>query len=273
MAAARGFLPEDGHLDRLPPAYEAWERVSERLPELNRSGGLPAAVGALPHLDAAGLRGGAELRRACVLLSQLVQSYVNGPTVPWKELPGGVGDGSGARRTRVPAAIARPFLHVCRRAGLPPVLVASVADIWNCVPREGAEAGPRGMRLVSSMTGTKSEQGFHFVPGAMHRAAAPLVDRLTQGLPAACARMDDPWIEALCAEIAALWATLREQLLETWQEVDPREWYVVYRPLLSGWWPDPIVLCGAGAGGDDVPCVAKGPSAGQSAMFALFDSL
>ena len=51
--------------------------------------------------------------------------------------------------------------------------------------------------------------------------------------------------------------------------------YDIYRPLLGAFWPDGVTLEGVGPNGvgpdGDVVVRAKGPSAGQSTMFMLFD--
>jgi len=48
------------------------------------------------------------------------------------------------------------------------------------------------------------------------------------------------------------------------------EFYDVYRPLLGAFWPDGIWLDGVGDGGREL-VKWKGPSAGQSTMFVVFD--
>ena len=46
----RGFLPEKC-LQRLPPQWDSWESLVERLPELNKSKSLREAVDALPLIE------------------------------------------------------------------------------------------------------------------------------------------------------------------------------------------------------------------------------
>ena len=55
-------------------------------------------------------------------------------------------------------------------------------------------------------------------------------------------------------------------------EVSVSGFYDIYRPLLGAFWPDGVTLEGAGPDPDGAAVVrAKGPSAGQSTMFMLFD--
>eukprot|EP00756_Hemistasia_phaeocysticola_P059287 Hpha_TRINITY_DN36027_c0_g1::TRINITY_DN36027_c0_g1_i1::g.170740::m.170740/K00463/IDO, INDO; indoleamine 2,3-dioxygenase len=279
LAPGQGFLPAEPCIERLTaPGWRDWEDAASSLPELNKTQRIAEVVQALPEVAVSGLEP-AELRRACVLACVLVHSYVNGPTVPWSRLPGGIGDGTGQRRTRVPTNLARGFLDATQQLGLPPVLVATVADIWNCVGPVGAPArevkGASQMRLLTSMTGTSAELGFHAVPGVMHRVAAPLVSRLLMELPRivraeGAARYNGA--EALLRQMTATWRDMRDQLELTWSAVDQGIWWDVYRPLLGGFHPDGITLCGCGKGGSDLQVSPKGPSAGQSTMIALFDT-
>lgn len=72
--------------------------------------------------------------------------------------------------------------------------------------------------------------------------------------------------------------------------LDKEDFYIKYRPLLAAFWPEEIILRGVGKGDGlsvkivqpTVPCwdgpqglevKAKGPSAGQSTMIVLFDTL
>lgn len=155
--ANTGFLDPEP-LQKLPAAYDEWEAVIAKLPELNAAGRLEEAVGALPprsfeELPADDLR---LMHRAHVVLSLLVQSYINGPSVPWdKSSPealaalaaNGVtleeirvaqqrrqkaGSSASSRRSELPAVLAKPFALVCGRLGLPELICCSATfDTWN----------------------------------------------------------------------------------------------------------------------------------------------
>ena len=172
--SALGFLPStpparlSGH-----PDYAALESLSARLPELNRSGGLVGAVDALRCLPEAaivrlGEPGNApELRRAYVLLAQLVHSYAHAgkvehwapPTATRAKGTGGGGTAGDAgsiddgnaddsdaasappspgaseavseEAVVIPGQLAVPFHFCCAALGLPPVLTAAATDLWN----------------------------------------------------------------------------------------------------------------------------------------------
>ena len=132
-----GFLPERP-MERLEGStFMAWEELSEQLPYLNQTGKLRAAVDRMPMVGAGALAGlehqPRQLKRACVLLSELVHSYVYGDLVPWERLDGGVAREAEAVKAvrEVPAQLAVPFVRVCETLGLPPVLCASTTDLWN----------------------------------------------------------------------------------------------------------------------------------------------
>jgi hypothetical protein len=184
-----GFLPTTC-LERLPPAFEAWEALADALPKLNRAGALCAAVDALPVLDAASLVSRAEQRRACWLLAALAHSYMNGWNVCWRLLdeddtldvagaPTQPPAGAGGLR-RLPSQLARPWFEVSGALGMPPVLTAAAGDLWNWRTTAATDADAVGMAtlpaaglaaaglsllerldVVSSMTGSDTEQGFY----------------------------------------------------------------------------------------------------------------
>ena len=130
-------MPDD-LLQRLPPPFEPWERLVERLAELNYSRGLREVVDKeLALVDPTLLSGLPQLRRANLLVGMLVQSYVNGETVPWETLRGRPctaamaaapkGKGVGAACPVLPPQLAIPWHHICKALDLPHILCAAVS--------------------------------------------------------------------------------------------------------------------------------------------------
>eukprot|EP00937_MAST-01D_sp_MAST-1D-sp2_P000272 g272.t1 len=292
-------------VERLPASHSAWEALSEQLPRLNRAQRLRAAARELPVLDIPHDWDDAQCKRAYVLLGQLVHSYVNNHRVPWHKQPtaraaadtDAVAPPATASAvlpphaavtsapppetptpkppTRVPPALAMPFHAVCARLGLPCVLTSAL-DLWNWrrAPRAvdaGIPAGdPRGMRVISSMTGTAAESGFHMIPTAMQMAAAhgglvwQVLDAPLWAARGAAALREgagrDGAAEA-CLAAASLVRTLellavalrrfRVIFGSVRELVDVDAFYDVYRPLLGGWWPQGIVLEGVAPGEDE----------------------
>ena len=135
--------------------FEPWESLSARLPALVKT---PDALRAeideqLPCLDAARLTSTAMLRRAYVLLGQLVHGYCFASA----DAPGPAplpADGL----LRVPPQLAKPWHQVCDRLGLPCVLTAIGVDAWNWQridPAKPIELG--NITCLSTITGTRSE--------------------------------------------------------------------------------------------------------------------
>ncbi len=283
--------------------------MADALPELNRGGRLVAAVDALPVCSAESLRSEPQLRRAYIVLCQLLHSYVHHPNVPWERLdpqgppppPPSTSHDSGVRR--VPRQLAVPLLQVCARLGLPPVLTAAV-DLWNWRRRRPGdwgeeEDGDRGqgvqaagalrlddLEIVSTMTGTDTEKYFHLVPCAIqaclgpvvvamylapNRLFAPLISSHSSGMGEVSAE-----VVAAVEESTSLFRQVRGAMTEAIKvlemipsRVDPDIFYHVYRPLLAGFYPDGVCL---EIGETQTHMVhPKGPSAGQSAVFILLD--
>lgn len=139
--------------------------------------------------------------------------------------------------TALPAALAVPWLRVCVELGLPPVLCASVVDMWNWVPPPpGAPFEPAQLSCISTMTGTQAEVMFHMLPCAMQNAAGPLVARLL-GVPALLRAPGCGGARALALllrDVAAVLRTWRRFFAEVHSLVDRAMFYDVYRPLLGG---------------------------------------
>lgn len=133
----RGFMPSTQSCKLASPVYAAWEALSAELPKLNRTGTLRARVAALPIISTAGLSSGAELRRAYVLLGQIVHSWVHGGKVLWPgHDPLSISDDASAVTAEtglpvVPAQLAVPWYQVCKALGMPLILCAAGCDMWN----------------------------------------------------------------------------------------------------------------------------------------------
>lgn len=145
----RGFLPEKC-IQRLPPQWDEWEGLVERLPELNRTKCLRKAVDALPLIEPP--REVAELQRACVVLGQLSHSYINGGSVPWESIDEAKSmeiDDIAGKPTVLPPALAVPWLKVNGALGMPPVLTAML-DLWNWRRPQGAAFSPEEVECIST---------------------------------------------------------------------------------------------------------------------------
>lgn len=274
----------------LPLKFEAWEQLASRLPELNRAGKLRAAVDALSTIgvEPGELQDDA-LRRARVILTCLVHSYVFGHKVPWCDLqqqcPGGGYKYVSPTEERAPSAeeplpalpeqLATPWRLVSSLLGMPLVLTATDADLWNSAPYARRDASPADWlpqyRQLFSMTRTRSERGFHAVPHAVNRALAPVVPALVLA-PAHVKRRDMRALRELCTQLEAALSLAKSQLAHIYTEVDPSEFYDFYRFLLGGW-PEGGLSLPASPAHKLAAGTAEhvGPSAGQTAVIILVD--
>lgn len=214
-----------------------------------------------------------DLQRAYVLLGQAVHSWVHGANVPWPENPVLQRRDPAVPRV-VPRQIAVPFASVCARLGLPCVLTAAGTDLWNWrMVNPAAYMTMDNLRCLSTMTGLDTEVGFHLVPLCMmHRIeqGGLLVQMLN--VPYWLAYQDFHRVVATLRGLAEALGDCRTMFLSMKQHVDINEFYNLYRPLLSGFSPEGVVLEGVGPTG--ITTVdPNGPSAGQHVIFAAIDLL
>ena len=193
----------------LPEAFAAWERIALDLPALNRSARLRAAVDRAEPVDplAVAALGPSEQRRAYVLFAAIAHSYVNGGSVPWAKLDSASATASpavasSAPMPELPAQLAAPWRAVCAELGVPCVFnptpnpspspnpnpnpnpnpcaelgvpcvfIATGMDLWNAAPLAWwQQPTVRNFRQRISMSGCRSEAGFHAVRHALGRCS------------------------------------------------------------------------------------------------------
>lgn len=254
-----------------------------------------------------------QLRRAYVCLGQLAHSYLNGNLLDesekaticaWRasatkpaddcnlatQSPQKIRRGADNRPV-LPSSLAQPFAIVCRALGLPPVITAAI-DLWNWRlkdPKLPFEF--ENLELISTMTGTTTETNFHLLPLCMHHAAlGALPGILTYPDLVTAQRWTE--LQRVLQSLAAVLTRFAALIDQVYSLVDIDVFYDVYRPYLSGWssdgvWlegvaphPPPSIALTAAAPTENScrkeghACThAKGPSAGQSAMFFVFDAM
>jgi indoleamine 2,3-dioxygenase len=154
--------------------YARWDELIARLPRLISSRTHRSEIRALPTLDAGELASSeAALHRAYVVLGFLIHAYVWG--------------GRGEEPVEiVPPQLAVPFLDVCSRLGMHPVLSYAGLCLWNWKVRHDA-GPPRGeegffeldqLEGLASFTGTRGEDAFNHVPVLVEATGGPLIPLL-----------------------------------------------------------------------------------------------
>ena len=302
-----GFLPAKPvtRLDsNMFPACEVWEKISEELPKIIREqkGKLyRERVMTLPCLTKDELSTVANnkesLRRCYVLFGQLVHAFVHCHRSMWdtgqngeatkerkvEETCGLIYDSAG--RIVVPAQLAIPFHFSCEKLNMPTVLTATGTDCWNwCFPYRDEEFlndlnpdrfSVADLHSVSSITGTDTERFFHMIPCAMQAAAGNLLFDILR-IPWYLSRRVNAKLLSCLKSMQSVLSTFRDLFNNIPKLVDIRIFRDVYRHLLNGFYPDGIILrldAENQVGIHDIVATPKGPSAGQSAIFIIFDLL
>jgi indoleamine 2,3-dioxygenase len=221
---ARGFLPAEDPLVRLPPAFDAWEEVALDLPKLLVAGRVATTLTDLPPFAADQLRTATELERAMVILSFLGHAYVLGEGEP---------------RTRIPARLAVPWHEVASRLGRPPILsYASYAlHNWRRVDTDGPVA-LGNIVLLQNFLGGLDEEWFVLVHVDIEHKAAPAIRSL---LPAqqAVEKGDSAALTRYLCTVACALEEVCRTLDRMPENCDPYIYYNRVRPYIHGWKDNP----------------------------------
>ena len=157
-----GFLPETPPLERLPEYFEAWESLNDNLPELLKTKHLRQEVDKnlpLLLLSDRSLPTERHWNRAYKVLTFLSQGYL------WQ-------DGEEGAVCLLPKQLAVPWFEVSQRLGLPPVATYSAVLLWNWRLKD--PKGPvtfENIQIETTYTGTKDEEWFYLISGAVDLAA------------------------------------------------------------------------------------------------------
>ena len=249
----RGFLPARDPLDRLPPAYAAWDRLSEQLPTLLMARRARAALDALPLLEVDRLDDAGQWQRAMVVLSAFANAYV------WEDDP---------PAARIPPNIAVPLCRASERLGLPPIVTHATTVLYNW--RRLDPAGPIELGNLGALQlflGGLDEQWFYLATVAFEARGAPALPALVELQQAAAADCADAAARHL-ATIAATLAELIAALVRIYERCDPHIFYHRVRRYLTGWNAPGVVYEGV----SDAPQVFVGGSAAQSALIQALDA-
>jgi indoleamine 2,3-dioxygenase len=250
--AERGFLPAADPLDRLPHAFAAWDELGAELPKLLGAGAVQRTIEAMPELDPAALPGGAERRRAMMLLSYLGHAYVWGEPSP---------------------VTALPWAQLATALGRPPVLsYASYAlDNWRRLDASGPVAlGNIG--LLQNFLGGIDEEWFILVHVEIEAEAAPGLQALAAAASAEHGSALEPQLARLERALGGMLATL-ERMPE---HCDPYIYFHRVRPYIHGWRDHPalpggLIYEGVAAFGDE-PQRFRGETGAQSSIVPAVDA-
>lgn len=290
LSRTRGFLSDDTPLASFRDGYYArWDDLAARLPALIASRKLGREVRELPVLSTGKLTTEPDLRRAYVVLAFLVHGYVwaGGDKEEEEERP----------MDTVPPQLSEPFLRVCERLGMEPVLSYAGLCLWNWAAAEGAEGLTSGgvdgddtsagfydleqLTSLGSFTGTRGEDAFYLVPVLIEAEGGPLLALLLDALAAALNNDSSPptsstRLAAALDRSAGAFIRMAQHLPKMYPLLDAHAFYHELRPFFSGGkgmedkgLPRGVVFRRVDGSERAAKCV--GGSAGQSCLFQALD--
>ncbi|KAI4164430.1 MAG: hypothetical protein LQ342_002077 [Letrouitia transgressa] len=216
-----GFLPADLPLEILPdPYYNKWEAIVANLQALILSKRLRGIVDRLPALSTSRLQHPAEWRRAYVLLTFIIHSYIWGGDKP---------------EAIVPPSLSIPFLKICAYLELPPVATYAGTCLWNWKPIFQDEPVDTldNLSTIVTFTGSLDESWFYLVSVAIEARGAPLIPLMLDAIRAARINDSRAVIEYL-QTFAERLDELGSLLQRMYQNCDPHVFYHRIRPFLAG---------------------------------------
>jgi sulfite reductase alpha subunit-like flavoprotein len=194
LSSSHGFIPRTAPLERLSPAFAAWDQLAAELPQLYRDLSLRRRVDALPVLDAsADNLGDRELLRACALMAIVAQAYWNVEVRPPEQLP---------------RSVAQPWAQLRRRLGRTQEVLSYIDLIvynWRVVdPRRPDPLTVENMRLLLPTVDNREEHVFYLTQVEILARCAPLVRQITEAQDAVLAGDKDSLEAALLGVISCL---------------------------------------------------------------------
>lgn len=251
--ALTGFVPGIDPLDRLPPAFDAWEEVAGQMSPLIRARRIRARLAELSPIDVEAIEDPRQLERALLIGCIFANAWVWGGEGP---------------DLRLPANVARPLCRLALRLDRPPIVhYGSMAlNNWRRVD-PGAPLSADNMRMQLQFLGGVDEDWFFVASLGVELAAAPVVAAAHRAVQASI-EADAPALADALEAVAGGMAPVLAALERVREWCDPHTYYLRVRPFFAGW-PDPGVVY---EGVDPKPVKYIGGSAGQSSVIQVLDA-
>ncbi|KAH8177951.1 indoleamine 2,3-dioxygenase domain-containing protein [Sarocladium implicatum] len=265
-----GFLSNQRPLSSFSnPCFAQLDELATDLPILITTGSLRTKLDSLPYLDPIHLSSEGEYRRAYVVLGFLIHAYVWG------------GSRDNGPLGSIPSQLAEPFLAVCERLGMEPVLSYAGLCLWNWAPKDGTAYCPSGffelhdLQPLGSFTGGRGEAAFYHVPVLVEAEGGPLIPLLLEAV-AATERSDADQVTKALTRSAEIIERMKLHLPKLYTTLDAGMFYHELRPFLSGGkgmedkgLPRGFVFQRRDGSEQEVQCI--GGSAAQSSLFQFLD--
>ncbi|GAA56115.1 indoleamine 2 3-dioxygenase [Clonorchis sinensis] len=204
-------------LTKLPNGYEPWNTIISILPELYRNGSLRDYVSKLPLLSVDNLHSHVELRLAHKILAFVTSAYV------WLK-------GETDKPKSIPAQLAIPLIETSEKLGLHPITTHQDLVLGNCL-YVGENETPR---LIHAPTHHAGWKPFIELGGRIEIAFAPCLPAILKAIDAQNP-LDVDRITHSLGQISKVFESMSECIHLLYEQLDPREFYVDMRPILSGW--------------------------------------
>ena len=263
VSADTGFIPQKTPLPRLPPYFQKWEEVVDKLALLLKEKRLREVVHELPGLEFSEntLHSTEEWRRALVVLSGLFQGYL------WQEGETGV-------PAKMPAILAVPFNTVSKHIGVPPIATYASCSLYNWGLRDSSQpmTGDNLYALVTH-TGTEDESWFFMVPLLMELEAVPALHAIMDAIVARAEGNNVQIINSL-ALIESSLASMQHAINRMFERCNPTIFYVHLRPYFAGSkgldaFPEGLLYEGV----DSKPLCFSGVSGAESSTLQAIDAV
>ncbi|XP_019740982.1 indoleamine 2,3-dioxygenase 1 isoform X1 [Hippocampus comes] len=255
-----GFvLPEP--LQELPPYYQPWMDIAQRVPELVEAHELRSQIRKMPQLSIQYLQRHRELRLAHLALGVMTMGYV------WQE-------GESDTVEMLPRTLAVPFWELSQRLGLPPILTHADAVLanWRKKDPEGL-LEIENLELLVSIPGGENVRGFFIVTLMVELAAIPALRSIPKVINGVRCGDTNAVAKAL-RDISQSIESMVDCLKQMHVHVDPLVFYGIMRIFLSGWKGNPCMPKGlVYEGVRTEPMEYSGGSAAQSSLLHCFDEL
>ncbi|MBP2275457.1 MULTISPECIES: indoleamine 2,3-dioxygenase [Sphingomonas] len=266
LSADRGFLsPYEIDEIVLPGGFAPVEAAAAKLSGLVTTGRIRHWLDALPMPDIDAFLAAAsdaEIGRAMVRYSFLVQAYVWGEPTPL---------------ARLPATLAVPFVALADRIGFPPVMnyAGYVLDNWYRLDKSGPIALDN-LVMDQHFAGGQDENGFVLMHVVIEAQAGRALD-LAVKLVRASDGGDAATVEALLAEMHRVWDAINATFDRMAEQCDPYIYFNRIRPYLNGWknnpaMPDGLIYDGV-ARFEGKPQALRGQTGSQSSIVPTMDAL
>lgn len=266
LSADRGFLsPYEIEEIVLPGGFAPVEAAAAKLSGLVTTGRIRHWLDALPMPDIDAFLAAAsdaEIGRAMVRYSFLVQAYVWGEPTPL---------------TRLPANLAVPFVALADRIGFPPVMnyAGYVLDNWYRLDKSGPIALDN-LVMDQHFAGGQDENGFVLMHVVIEAQAGRALD-LAVKLVRASDGGDAATVEALLAQMHRVWDAINATFDRMAEQCDPYIYFNRIRPYLNGWknnpaMPDGLIYDGV-ARFEGKPQALRGQTGSQSSIVPTMDAL